>query len=169
MDGWQTFALGVRCPAAAYHATRKQLLSTEQQYERLLDRLDGRQSPRGASQLPQLSHFPMRSSEMTAAQFLYGLRLPMWMLCSAQMSARTKTMTNINLYADYDMERQQVCDELSIVLWKGDGRQRTGATRSTPPRKRCFARAMDELLHQADGHEPQGFTPRSAWRRTPLR
>ena len=42
MNGWQTYALG-DVSAAAYHATRKHYLSTEQQWERLLDKLDGKE------------------------------------------------------------------------------------------------------------------------------
>jgi hypothetical protein len=42
MDGWITYALG-DVSTAAYHATRKRFLSTEQQYNRLLDHLDGRE------------------------------------------------------------------------------------------------------------------------------
>ncbi|MDD3227783.1 MAG: hypothetical protein PHE09_01075 [Oscillospiraceae bacterium] len=54
MDGWQTFALG-DVSAAAYHATRKQFLSVEQQWERLLDKLDGKElTPADAPQSEML-------------------------------------------------------------------------------------------------------------------
>jgi hypothetical protein len=42
MDGWKTFAIG-DVSTAAYHAARKQLLSRDQQYERMLDKLDGKE------------------------------------------------------------------------------------------------------------------------------
>ena len=57
----------------------------------------------------------------------------------------------INLYADYDMESGQVCDELTIVLWKGDGQSEEKSYTLNAAEKEVLLRKMDEYCQQQTG------------------
>ncbi len=150
MDGWQTFALG-DVSAAAYHATRKQLLSTEQQYERLLDKLSGKE-------ITSAGHLSSRNISFSDEIIGDDGKLNFYMDCYFDVDAvfGTKVCTDknddyINLYADYDMERQQVCDELSIVLWQGDGQTVDRSYTLNAAEKEVLCRAMDEYCLKRTG------------------
>ena len=56
----------------------------------------------------------------------------------------------INLYADYDMEAQKVCDTLDIVLWKDDGQTELSYTLNAAE-KEVLLRAMDAYCQEQTG------------------
>jgi hypothetical protein len=63
----------------------------------------------------------------------------------------------INLYADYDMESGQVCDELTIILWKGDGQSEEKSYTLNAAEKEVLLRKMDEYCPAADRHDADGL------------
>ena len=150
MDGWQTFALG-DVSTAAYHATRKQFLPTEQQYEKLLDHLDGKE-------ITSAGHLSARnflfSDEITEMDDKLNFYIDTTFDVDAVFGTNVCTGENddyINLYADYDMESGQVCDELTIVLWKGNGQSEERSYTLNAAEKEVLLRKMNEYCQQQTG------------------
>ena len=100
MDGWHTYRIH-DVSVAAYHAFRKQNISADQRWERLLDKLDGKElTP---------------SSE---AMVLTGSRR----LCNVATGANDDYL---NVYADFDLDVGEVCDALTVIQVCGDGSEET--------------------------------------------
>lgn len=143
MDGWKTYALG-DVSAAVYHAARKQSLSTEQQWERLLDKLDGKE-------ITSAGHLSARNISFSDEIIADNGKLNFYMDCSFDVDTvfGTHVCTDenddyLNVYADYDMECQQVCDELRIVLWKADAESKEITYTLNAAEKEVVSCAMDE-------------------------
>lgn len=150
MDGWQTFALG-DVSTAAYHATRKQFFSTEQQYAKLLDHLDGKE-------ITSAGHLSARnfsiSDEITAMDDKLNFYIDTAFDVDAVFQTRVCTDENddsISLYADYDMASGQVCDTLSVILWEGDGQSKEMSYTLNAAEKEVLRRKMDEYCQQQTG------------------
>lgn len=150
MDGWKTFALG-DVSAAAYHATRKHLLSVDQQYERLLNRLSGKS-------ITSAGHLSSRNISFSDEIIGDDSKLNFYMDCAFDVDAvfGTNVCTSenddyLNVYANYDMESQQVCDELSIVLWKGDDNPEEMTYTLNAAEKEVLRRAMDDYCLKQTG------------------
>ena len=150
MDGWQTFALG-DVSTAAYHATRKRFLSVEQQYEKLLDHLDGKE-------ITSAGHLSARNFSFSDEIMEDDGKLDFYIDTTFDVDAVFGTLVctdenddYINLYADYDMESGQVCDELTIILWKGDGQSEEMSYALNAAEKEVLLRKMDEYCQQQTG------------------
>ena len=150
MDGWQTYAMG-DVSAAVYHATRKQFLFRDQQFARLLDHLDGKE-------ITSAGHLRSRnfsfSDEITEMDDKLNFYIDTTFDVDAAFGTDVCTDKNddyINLYADYDMESGQVCDELTIILWKGDGQSEERSYTLNAAEKEVLLRKMDEYCQQQTG------------------
>jgi hypothetical protein len=150
MDGWQTFALG-DVSTAAYHASRKQFLFRDQQFARLLDHLDGKE-------ITSAGHLSSRNISFSDEIIVDDGKLNFNMDCAFDVDAvfGTNVCTErnddyINAYANYDMERQQVCDELTLVLWKGDGQSEELSYTLNAAEKEVLRRAMDDYCLKQTG------------------
>lgn len=157
MGGWRTYAVG-DVSAAAYHATCKQLLSTEQQWERLLDRLDGRE-------ITTAGHLSAGNLSFSDEIVENDGKLNFYMDCRFDVDAvfGTHVCTDenddyLNVYADYDMETQKVSDELSIVLWKADGQAEEMSYTLNAAEKEVVRRAMDEYCLKQTGMTLTDYT-----------
>ena len=92
MDGWQTWAMR-DVSVAAYHATRSQFASSDDQWRKLLEHLDGKEITSAGHLSARIFFSVMRSSRWTASSIFMCGRSSMWMQPSAPSSARIKTMT----------------------------------------------------------------------------
>ena len=147
MDGWETFAMG-EVSKAAYHAFRKESLSTVQRWSRFLERLDGKQ-------ITSAGHLSLRNfyfeDEITEMDGHLNFYIKTNFDVDAVFGTYVCTDENddyINLYADYDMETQKVCDDLSIVLWKGDGQSQEQSYTLNAAEKEVLLRAMDSYCQE---------------------
>lgn len=143
MKGWITYAMG-DVSTAVYHATRSRFLSTEQQWEKLLNHLDSKE-------LTSAGHLSARNVSFSDEIVGDDGKLNFYMDCAFDVDAVFGTHVctdenddSINIYADYDMERQQVCDALDIVLWKADGQCVDMTYTLNAAEKEVLRRAMDE-------------------------
>lgn len=150
MDGWQTYALG-DVSTAAYHATRKRMLFSDQQLRCLLDHLDGKE-------ITSAGHLSARnfsfSDEITEMDDKLNFYIDTAFDVDAVFGTDVCTDKNddyINLYADYDMESGQVCDKLTIILWKGDGQSEERSYTLNAAEKEVLLRKMDEYCQQQTG------------------
>ena len=160
MDGWKTYAMG-NVSTAAYHATRKMGLITEQRWERFLDHLDGKE-------ITSAGHLSARnfsfSDEITEMDDRLNFYLNTDFDVDAVFGTFVCTAENddyINFYADYDMASGQVCDTLTIVLWKGDGQTEDLSYTLNAAEKEVLLRKMDAYCMEQTG---MGLTDYAAQR-----
>lgn len=150
MDGWKTYALG-DVSTAAYHATRKRLLSTEQQYEKLLDYLDGKEiSSAGHLSARELSF----EDEICEMDERLNFMLNGGFDVDAVFDTFVVTDQNddwINIYANYDMPSGKVCDALDIVLHRGDGTDEELSYTLNAAEKEILLRKMDTYCQEQTG------------------
>lgn len=126
-DGWYTFSIK-DVSTAAYHAMRKSSLSMEKRYTIFLDRLDGKELPEMSEEKPERFLHGERTLCAEDIQFAESIE-PMENLLNFYMEVSfdadavfgTHVCTDenddyLNIYANYDLETQRVCDTLEIVL-----------------------------------------------------
>lgn len=150
MDGWKTYALG-DVSAAAHHATRKQLLSTQQQWERLLDKLDGKE-------ITSAGHLSARELSFEDEICEMDDRLNFYINGGFDVDSvfGTFVVTDqnddwLNLYANYDMPSCEVCDTLDIVLHRGDGTDEELSYTLNVAEKEILLRKMDDYCQEQTG------------------
>ncbi len=150
IDGWKTYALG-DVSAAAYHATRKQFLSTEQQWERLLDKLDGKE-------ITSVGHLSARelSFEDEICEMDERLNFMLGGGFDVDAAFGTFVVTDqnddwLNLYANYDMPSGEVCDTLDIVLHRSDGTDEELSYTLNAAEKEILFRKMDAYCQKQTG------------------
>ena len=134
IDGWKAYAMK-DVSTAIYFAERKQGLKKEQQWERFLSRLEGKELPCSADHqfIPYLKGSrPMEkrdisfSEEVIENDLLLNFYMNVGFDADAVFGTHVCTDENddfLNVYANYDCENHQVCDDLEVVLQRGDGEE----------------------------------------------
>lgn len=129
MDGWHTFRLH-DVSVAAYHAFRKQNISIDQRWDRLLDKLDGKELTPD-SEVMVLSGSRRLSMEEVTFQdeisecgSLLTFYVPVTFDPDAVFGTEVTSTANddyLNVYADFDLDTSEVCDALTVLKVCGDG------------------------------------------------
>ena len=129
MDGWHTYRIR-DVSTAAYHAFRKQSLSSEERWERLLSKLDGKElTPDSASMVLRGSR-RLRPEEISFQDEVSecGNRLSFYVPVTFEpdevFGTQVATAANddyLNVYADFDLDTGEVCDALTVIYVCGDG------------------------------------------------
>lgn len=133
MDGWHTFRLH-DVSVAAYHAFCKQNISTDQRWDRLLDKLDGKElTPE--SETTVLSGSRRLSieeitfqDEISECGSLLNFYVPVTFDPDAVFGTEVASTANddyLNVYADFDLDTGEVCDALTVIYVYGDGSEET--------------------------------------------
>lgn len=129
MDGWHTFRLH-DVSVAAYHAFRKQNISTDQRWDRLLDKLDGKElTPDSETTVlfgsRRLSIEKITfQDEISECGSLLNFYVPVTFDPDAVFGTHVDTEENddfLNVYADFDLDTGEVCDALTVIYVYGDG------------------------------------------------
>ena len=150
MDGWKTFAMK-DVSTAAYHAFRKEGLSTDERWQRFLSNLEGRE-------ITSAGHLSAR--EISFAEEICEMdgRLNFYMETGFDVDAvfGTYVCTSenddwLNVYADYDMASGQVCGELEIALHRGDGGEESLTYTLNAAEKDVLLRKMEEYCQKQTG------------------
>ena len=150
MNGWETFAMG-DVSTAAHHAFRKDCLPAEQKWAVFLDKLDGKQITSAGHLSARNFSFSDEIIDMDNGKLNFYIDANFDV--DAVFGTHVCTDENddyINLYADYDMEAQKVCDTLDIVLWKDDGQTELSYTLNAAE-KEVLLRAMDAYCQEQTG------------------
>lgn len=150
MDGWKTFAMG-DVSAAAYHATRKQYLFPDQQYARLLEKLDGREITSAGHLSGRSISFSEEILEMDECLNFY---MDTTFDVDAAFGANVCTAENddwLNVYANYDLSTGQVCDALELELHRGDGAEDTLQYQLNAAEKEVLLQKMDQYCQAQNG------------------
>lgn len=129
MDGWHTFRLH-DVSVAAYHAFRKQNISTDQRWDRLLDKLDGKELTPDSEAMVlsgsrQLSIEEITfQDEISECGSLLTFYVPVTFDPDAVFGTEVTSTANddyLNVYADFDLDTGEVCDALTVIYVYGDG------------------------------------------------
>lgn len=150
MDGWKTFAIG-DVSAAVYHATRKHGLTDKQQWDRFLERLNGKE-------IISASHLSARnisfSEEINEMDDCLNFYLNADFDVDAVFGTEVCTSANddwLNVYANYDMAAHEVYDTLDIELRRGDGGEETLSYPLNAAEKEVLRRKMDAYCREQTG------------------
>lgn len=129
MDGWHTFRLH-DVNVAAYHAFRKQNISTDQRWDRLLDKLDGKEltpdsetTVLSGSRRLYIEEITFQD-EISECGSLLTFYVPVTFDPDAVFGTEVTSTANddyLNVYADFDLDTGEVCDALTVIYVYGDG------------------------------------------------
>ena len=117
MDGWKAYAMD-DIAAAAEAAFQEAEISEDARWRIFLDRLDGRELTT-PSRLTARNFYFEDSIEAMDDRILNFYVVPCFNVDEV-FGTFVETDENdhaLNIYANYDMQRQQVCDELEITLY----------------------------------------------------
>ena len=150
MDGWKSWAMQ-DVSTAAYRAFRKGYISTDARYRILLNHLDGREI--------------VSAGHLSAQNFSFGdeiiehdgkLNFYVQAEFDVDKASGTDVLTDrnddwLNIYANYDLERGEVCDTLELTLCKGDGSEECFSYRLNAAEKEVLLRKMEDFCQQQNG------------------
>ena len=120
MDGWQTWAMR-DVSVAAYHATRSCFASADDQWRKLLNHLNGKEITSAGHLSAQNFSF---GEEIIESDGKLNFYLQADFDVDAAFGTFVCTDQNddwLNIYANYDMEQDRLCNTLDLNLCKGDG------------------------------------------------
>ena len=120
MDGWQTWAMR-DVSVAVYHATRSQFASGDDKWRKLLDHLNGKEITSAGHLSAQNFSF---GEEIIESDGKLNFYLQTDFDVDAAFGTFVCTDQNddwLNIYANYDVEQDRLCNTLDLNLCKGDG------------------------------------------------
>ena len=120
MDGWKVYAMQDVADAAA-QAFREAEISEDERWRVFLDRLDGQELTM-PSRLTVRNFYFEDTIEVIDDDRLNFYLVPDFSVDKAfgTSAEAADSIYTVNLYANYDMVRQRVCNELEIVIYGGD-------------------------------------------------
>ena len=151
MDGWQTWAMR-DVSVAAYHATRSQFASSDDQWRKLLDHLSGKE-------ITSAGHLSARNFSFSDEIMMEeDGKLNFYVDADFDVDAAfgTFVLTDknddwLNIYANYDIAEDRPCDTLALTLCKGDGSEESWSYQLNAAEQDVLLRKMEEYCQQQTG------------------
>lgn len=159
MDGWQSFRIQ-DVSTAAYFAMKKSAVSQDERWRVFLDRLDGKQLTHNLEPGYISGSRTLRAEDISFAEDIVQnenlLEFYMEVCFDADKLFGTHVSTTenddyLNVYANYDMERQCVADTLEVYLVRGDGGEQDFKYKLTDEEKELLLPKMEEYCQQRWG------------------
>ena len=159
MDGWQCFRIQ-DISTAAYFAMKKSGVSQDTRWQVFLDRLDGKQLTSEDSSIYLTGARTLRAEDVSFAEDIVQnenlLEFYMEVCFDADKVFGTHVCTTenddyLNVYANYDMEKQQVADTLEVYLVRGSGGEQDYKYRLTDAEKELLLPKMEDYCQQKWG------------------
>lgn len=159
MDGWQCFRIQ-DVSTAAYFAMKKNGVSQDVRWQVFLDRLDGKQLTNEVRSIYLTGARTLRSEDISFAEDIVQnknlLEFYMEVCFDADKVFGTHVCTTenddyLNVYANYDMEKQQVADTLEVYLECGSRGEQDYKYRLTNEEKELLLPKMEEYCQQKWG------------------
>ena len=153
MDGWKVYAMQDVADAAA-QAYQEAEMSEDDRWRIFLDRLDG-QELTTPSRLTVQNFYFEDSIEAMDDRILNFYVVPCFNVDEA-FSTFVETDENdhaLNIYANYDMQRQQVCDTLEITLYGSGIEDQSLTYRLNAAEKEVLRKKMEAYCMQRE-HKP---------------
>ena len=150
MDGWQTWAMR-DVSVAVYHATRSQFASSDDQWRKLLDHLSGKE-------ITSAGHLSVRNFSFGDEIIEMDGKLNFYVRTEFDVDAVFGTFVCtdknddwLNIYANYDMEKNRPCDTLELCLCKADGTEETWSYRLNAAEQDVLLRKMEAFCQEQTG------------------
>ena len=150
MDGWQTWAMH-DVSAAIYHATRSQFAPGDDKWRKLLEHLKGKEIT-SAGHLTA-SNFSF-SDEILEVEGKLNFYIQADFDVDAVFGTFVCTDQNddwLNIYANYDIEKGQLCDTLELSLCKGNGSEENWDYPLNAAEQEVLLRKMEAFCQQQTG------------------
>ena len=156
MNGWRTWAMRDVIPSI-YQATSPCFTTTEEQLRKLLELLDGRE-------LTSPGHLTAQNFSFSDEIMMENGKLNFYVQAEFDVDAAFGTFVCtdenddwLNIYANYDFERDTVCDTLELNLCKGDGTEENWSYHLNAAEQEVLARKMEEFCQQQNGMSLHDF------------
>ena len=150
MDGWQTWAMR-DVSVAAYHATRSQFASSDDQWRKLLEHLDGKE-------ITSAGHLSERNFSFGDEIIESDGKLNFYVQTEFDMDAVFGTFVCtdknddwLNIYANYDIAEDRPCDTLELCLCKANGTEENWNYQLNAAEREALARNMDMFCQEQTG------------------
>ena len=150
MDGWQTWAMR-DVSVAVYHATRSQFASGDDKWHKLLDHLKGKEITSAGHLSAQNFSF---GEEIIESDGKLNFYLQADFDVDAVFGTFVCTDQNddwLNIYANYDVEQDRLCDTLELNLCKGDGSEESWSYPLNAAEQEVLLRKMEAFCQQQTG------------------
>ena len=150
MDGWQTWAMR-DVSVAVYHATRSQFASGDDKWRKLLDHLKGKEITSAGHLSAQNFSF---GEEIIESDGKLNFYLQADFDVDAAFGTFVCTDQNddwLNIYANYDVEQDRLCDTLELNLCKGDGSEESWSYPLNAAEQEVLLRKMEAFCQQQTG------------------
>ena len=150
MDGWQTWAMR-DVSVAVYHATRSQFASGDDKWRKLLDHLKGKE-------ITSAGHLSARNFTFGEEIIESDGKLNFYLQADFDVDAAFGTFVCtdqnddwLNIYANYDVEQDRLCDTLELNLCKGDGSEESWSYPLNTAEQEVLLRKTEAFCQQQTG------------------
>ncbi len=150
VDGWWTWAMR-DVSVAAYHATRSSFAPAKEQWSKLLDHLSGKE-------ITSAGHLSARNFSFGEEIIESDGKLNFYVQADFDVDAAFGTFVCtdqnddwLNIYANYDIEKDCLCDELELNLCKGDGTEESWNYTLNAAEQEVLMWKMEEFCQQQTG------------------
>lgn len=150
IDGWQTWAMR-DVSVAVYHATRSQFAPGDDKWRKLLDHLNGKE-------ITSAGHLSARNFSFGEEIIESDGKLNFYLQADFDVDAAFGTFVCtdqnddwLNIYANYDIEKDRLCDTLELNLCKGDGTEENWSYHLNAAEQEVLARKMEDYCQQQTG------------------
>ena len=157
MDGWQTWAMH-DVSVAVYHATRSQFASNDDRWRKLLDHLSGKE-------ITSAGHLTANNFSFSDEIIETDGKLNFYIQADFDVDSAFGTFVCtdqnddwLNIYANYDVEKDHLCDTLELNLCKGDGSEESWFYRLNAAEQEVLLRKMEVFCQQQTGMSLHDYT-----------
>ena len=157
MDGWQTWAMH-DVSVAVYHATRSQFASNDDRWRKLLDHLSGKE-------ITSAGHLAADNFSFSDEIIEEDGKLNFYIQADFDVDSAFGTFVCtdqnddwLNIYANYDVEQDHLCDTLELNLCKGDGSEESWSYRLNATEQEVLLRKMEAFCQQQTGMSLHEYT-----------
>ena len=150
IEGWKTWAMQ-DVATAVYRATQKQLVSGDVMLQKLLECLNGKE-------ITSAGHLSARNFSFGEEIIESDGKLNIYLQADFDVDAAFGTFVCtdqnddwLNIYANYDIEKDRLCDTLELNLCKGDGTEENWSYHLNAAEQEVLARKMEAFYQQQTG------------------
>ena len=150
IEGWKTWAMQ-DVSTAVYRAAKKQLVSGDVMLQKLLECLNGKE-------ITSAGHLSARNFSFGEEIIESDGKLNFYLQADFDVDAAFGTFVCtdqnddwLNIYANYDIEKDRLCDTLELNLCKGDGTEENWSYHLNAAEQEVLARKMEDYCQQQTG------------------
>ena len=156
IEGWKTWAMQ-DVSTAVYRAAKRQLVSGDVMLQKLLECLNGKE-------ITSAGHLSARNFSFGEEIIESDGKLNFYLQADFDVDAAFGTFVCtdqnddwLNIYANYDIEKDRLCDTLELNLCKGDGTEENWSYHLNAAEQEVLARKMEAFCQQQTGMSLHDF------------